>query len=34
LPRDVTEKKLILDKNKGWLDLLKVKDEVIWQLLE
>lgn len=34
LPREVTEKKLILDKNKGWLELLKVKDETIWQLLE
>lgn len=34
LPRDVTERKLILEKNRGWLDLLKVKDEVIWNLLE
>jgi hypothetical protein len=30
----VTERKLVLDKNKGWLDLLKVKDEAIWNLLE
>lgn len=34
LPRELTEKKLILDKNKGALDLLKVKDEAIWTLLE
>ena len=34
LPREVTEKKLLLEKNKGWLDLLKVKDEAIWTLLE
>lgn len=26
LPREVAERSLMLEKNKGWLDLLRVKD--------
>ncbi len=34
LPREITEKKLILEKNKANIQLLGVKDETIWNLME
>ena len=34
LPRELTERKLILDKNRHWIELMKVKDEAIWNLTQ
>jgi palmitoyltransferase len=34
LPREITERKIILERNKGWVDLLKLKDEAIWTLTQ
>lgn len=34
LPRELTERKLILEKNRSWIELLKLKDEAVWCLTQ